>query len=211
MVTVAFNLTGNVANCGGHQFGRTNRTCAGHASCEPHFCNNNNYGARAGCAQHYPQLPSLPRYDSCYGHSGRCGGNRLVNWNNYDLTFLTAAHANLLLSIIRSELDRHNLSNYYSLTKRGSNVNSATTIQAAHINNMETMVEDGTSRGSTLGPGDCSNTSKATYYTGNLFVGNHWSDLYGKYVVFATGCVCNSNCNCNAVCACHVNCGCNYA
>lgn len=166
---------------------------------------------------------------TCANHRGACSTNRpLASSTEFAIASgrVTAADIEDLRSKINDELSRYKqhfwgggvypfggISNLQTTP-----YNTSTNISAAHINELEAMVQQtnnvqepiGSTPASYSDPADATTPSNS-YGVGATIEAIHWATLRDKYNIMRQDCICNSDCTCNAVCSCHNDCGCNYS
>lgn len=180
-------------------------------ACSGTFCNLNSTGTT-----------------TCSNHRGVCSTNRpLAPSTEFAVTTGRVRQSDIedLRTKIRAELERYKLhSTGFGATfggvpfRQDAAYTTGTTISAAHINDMELMVQQtnnvnepvGSTAAVYVDPADAT-TPANSYSSGALIDDAHWIALRDKYNIMRQDCICNSDCTCNAVCNCHRDCGCNYS
>lgn len=167
---------------------------------------------------------------TCSNHRGACSTNRpLAPSTEFAVTTgrVTAADIEDMRSKINAELTRYKQHttnggtvNHFSgvANRQTSAFDTNTIISAAHINDMELMVQQtnnvtepvGSTAAVYTNPADAT-TPANSYSSGAIVSTGHWTTLRDKYNIMRQDCICNSDCTCNAVCNCHRDCGCNYS
>ena len=175
-------------------------------ACSGVFCNLNSTGTT-----------------TCSQHRAACSTNRaLTPGAEFGITTgrITQADIEDLRSKVVAELERYKLHvSFAGITSRqGTAYSTSTVIDNAHINDMETMVQQTNNVNEPVGstpavytdPADATTAPNSYADAATIAVG-HWTTLRDKYNIMRQDCICNSDCTCNAVCNCHRDCGCNYS
>ena len=180
-------------------------------ACSGTFCNLNSSGTT-----------------TCSNHRPGCSTNRpLASSTEFAVTTGRVRQSDIedLRTKIRDELARYQQhSTSFGATFSGVTLRqpgaytTGTTVSAAHINDLELMVQQtnnvnepvGTTAAVFTNPADAT-TAANSYSAGALIDDGHWTTLRDKYNIMRQDCICNSDCTCNAVCNCHRDCGCNYS
>lgn len=158
---------------------------------------------------------------TCSNHRATCSTNRALTLSGeFGVTTgrIRQSDVENLRTNIRAEVTRYNLHAEFNITLRQATAyTTSTLVDNAHINDMETMVQQVDNVRERIGinyatfsyPADA--TTAANSYSNVTIEDGHWTTLRDKYNAIRTDCICNSDCSCNLVCSCHNNCGCNYS